>query len=286
MARRSRDLDLLHLPWYEGPAVHGCPLVVNVHDLDTLDHPEGYRWRFRAYYNTLLHIYLRRAQRIIVPSQYTLAQLEERWPGRPYVRIPYAVDAIFQPGDRASAAAGGRSLLYTGGFGHRKRLGDLVGAFALVARAREDVRLVVAGAATEDFRNDVERHGLLGRVDFSGFVEDNALAQLYRDADLLVYPSMLEGFGFPVLEAMASGTPVVATTGGSIPEIAGGAAVLVEPMRPQQFAGAILRLLGDDAEAARLREAGLRRAADFSWRACAEQTIEVYRDAIDASKRT
>jgi glycosyltransferase involved in cell wall biosynthesis len=277
MARASRSLDLMHLPWYEGPAWSRCPLVVNLHDLDTLEFASTYSWRFRAYYNSLLRLYIRQARLIIVPSRFTLEAVVARWPQLDCVLIPYGVDNVFRPGE---AGARPKTVLYTGGFGYRKRLGDLLESFERVAEAEPQATLVVAGSAPAAFQEAVSKLRAANRVRLTGFVEDQELAMLYREASVVVYPSMLEGFGFPVVEAMASGTPVVAARGGSVPEIAGGAACLVEPGRPADMAEAVLTILRDESLAGNLRDAGVVRARDFTWRRAAEQTLDAYRRAL------
>jgi glycosyltransferase involved in cell wall biosynthesis len=280
MARAGAKADLLHLPWYEGPARPGCPLVVSVHDLDTLERPDGYRWRFRAYYNSLLRLYVRTARRILVPSRASLESLEQRWPGRPYVHVPLGVDARFfsQPAEAATQPA--RTILYPGGFGIRKRLPDLVAAFERVAEKDGDVRLVVTGAPDGDDERLLRSGRFASRVDLVGSVSEDRLAELYRDAAVVAYPSEGEGFGFPVLEAFASGTPVVACDSGSVPEVAGGAALLVPPRRPGDLADALASVLSDAGLRDRLCTAGRERAQAFSWKQVAARTLDVYREAV------
>jgi glycosyltransferase involved in cell wall biosynthesis len=280
MARMSGDLDLLHLPWYEGPFRSGCPLVVNVHDLDTVERPEGYSLRFRAYYNALLRIYVRKARRIIVPSVATLEAVESRWPSAPCVVVPNGVDPIFeQPVD--GAYDGGPYILYSGGFGARKRFDDLLAAFDRVAESEADVRLLVAGAAPERVVRAVAASAARRRVDLVGYVQDSELVRMYHFASVVVYPSSLEGFGFPVVEAFATGTPVVATNAGSIPEIAGGACLLVQAGRPDELAEALLAVLRDGSLAARLATAGRERAGHYRWSEAARRTLDVYGEALE-----
>jgi glycosyltransferase involved in cell wall biosynthesis len=207
MARVTRDIDLLHLPWYEGPVRASCPLVVNVHDLDTIENRDSYSLRFRTYYNTLLRIYLRTARRIIVPSNATLEALKSRWPRGRYVLIPYGVDPVFEKPPEQMPNSGSPYILYSGGFGARKRLSDLLEAFDRVAEAERDVRLVIVGAAPQEFVRAVARTAARDRIELTGYVEDRQLVSLYRSASVVAYPSVLEGFGFPVLEAFATGTP-------------------------------------------------------------------------------
>jgi glycosyltransferase involved in cell wall biosynthesis len=279
MALATRHADLLHLPWYEGPALPRCPLVVSVHDTDTVDRPRGHRWRFRAYYNSLLRIYVRTARRILVPSQASMDALESRWPGRPYVLVPLAVDEVFVP-----QPGGGKPrspvVLYSGGFEQRKRLPDLLAAFDEIAQREPDVRLVITGEPDEEALRGVKSAKAGDRIDLVGRVDEPSLAELYRTAAVVAYPSEREGFGFPVLEGFASGTPVVACDSGSVPEVAGGAALLVPPRSPRDLADALHSVLTDSAVAERLRAAGLQRARAFSWERTARLTLDAYREAL------
>jgi glycosyltransferase involved in cell wall biosynthesis len=282
MARASRRLDLLHLPWYEGPIRPRCPLVVNVHDLDTVESIGNYSLRFRAYYNTLLRIYARTARRIIVPSTATLDALKSRWPGGQYALVPYAVDPIFEqpPTSRDSTNVGDPYILYSGGFAARKGLSDLLDAFSHVADVDRDARLIIVGAAPPDFVRSVRRVNSRGRIELRGYVEDQELVALYRSARVVAYPSILEGFGFPVLEAFAVGTPVVATRAGSIPEIAGNAGLLVSPSKPTELAEALLAVIQDDQLADRLAVAGRERSRSYRWSTTATRTLSVYQAAL------
>jgi glycosyltransferase involved in cell wall biosynthesis len=281
MARVTRGIELLHLPWYEGPVRASCPLVVNVHDLDTIENRDGYSLRFRTYYNTLLRIYLRTARRVIVPSNATLEALKSRWPRGRYVLIPYGVDPVFEKPSEQTPNSGSPYILYSGGFGARKRLSDLLEAFDRIAETESDVRLVIVGAAPQDFLRAVAGTAARERIDLMGYVEDRQLVSLYQSASVVAYPSVLEGFGFPVLEAFATGTPVVATRAGSIPEIAGDACLLVRPASPDELAEALLAVLRDDGLAARLAAAGHERAGRYSWTETARQTLALYRTVLE-----
>jgi glycosyltransferase involved in cell wall biosynthesis len=281
MPRITRAIDLLHLPWYEGPFRSACPLVVNVHDLDTIENRHGYSLRFRTYYNTLLRIYVRMARRILVPSTATLEALESRWPKGRYVLVPYGVDPIFEKPLDHAPKGGSPYILYSGGFGARKLLDNLLEAFDRVAQAERDVRLLIVGAAPEAFVRAVARTAVRDRIELTGYVEDRELVRLYRSASVVAYPSLLEGFGFPVVEAFASGTPVVATHAGSIPEIAGDACLLVRPGSPKELAEALLAVLRDATLAARLADAGRERAGRYRWSETARRTLAVYRAALE-----
>jgi glycosyltransferase involved in cell wall biosynthesis len=172
--------------------------------------------------------------------------------------IPHGVAEPFTP---HGEAAGGDYVLAVGTLEPRKNLARVVLA---AERARIDVRVVGAQGW-----GDVD-------VPTSGFVSDEELARLYRGAAALVYPSLYEGFGLPVLEAMATGTPVVTSLGGATAELADGAAVLVDPLDVDAIAGGIEEAV---ARREQLREAGLARSRSFSWRTAAGATVDVYREA-------
>jgi alpha-1,3-rhamnosyl/mannosyltransferase len=170
--------------------------------------------------------------------------------------------------------------LYTGGYGPRKRIDDLISAFDQIASAVATGELVMAGVPSTDAWNAINRSRHRRRIRVTGFVDDDQLAQLYRSAEVVAYPTLLEGFGFPVVEAFASGTPIVATRSGSIPEIARGAALLVEPGDARELAEAIRSVLDGNGLATSLSSAGLGRVAEYGWPRVALQTLDVYRKAI------
>ena len=278
MPRRALGADVLHLPWYEGPLIPPCRLVLNVHDLDTIENAHGYSWRFRAYYNALLRVHIRQAAAVIVPSRATRDAVSRKWPRAPLVHIPYGVDEVFFGDDEQATAEREPAILYTGGFGYRKRVGDLLQAFHSIGVRHRDVKLLITGSAPADVRSLVRAHPLSHRIDFTGYVDDLRLARLYRTALIVVYPSMLEGFGFPVLEAFAAATAVVAARSGSIPEIAGDAALLVPPRSPAELGDAIEQLLGDAGLRATLQTRGRERAEQYSWARTLEDTLALYRE--------
>jgi glycosyltransferase involved in cell wall biosynthesis len=153
----------------------------------------------------------------------------------------------------------------------------LLTAFQLVSRNDGRVRLGLTGDPPPDVLRQVATHPAAGRIDLYGRVPDSELARLYRRASVVAYPSILEGFGFPVLEAFASDTPVVAAASGSIPEIAGGGARLVGAGRPQELGEAIIEVLSDEQVAQDLRVRGRARAREFCWSKTAQLTLDLYR---------
>jgi glycosyltransferase involved in cell wall biosynthesis len=259
-------IDVLHCPTYYGPLRSRTPVVVTVHDLSVLRHPEAFpRWT-RSFVPRFAPLVLRAATRLIAVSEFTRSELVELL-GVPEAKIrvvPNAVDEIFVPdGD----AAEGDYVLAVGTLEPRKNLSRLAEAARLAG-----VELRVVGARGW---GDVPLAG----VRWLGEQDDEELARLYRGAAAVAYPSLYEGFGIPILEAMASGTPVVTSEGGATEEVAGGAAVLVDPRDPASIAAGIA---GAVARRDDLRALGLERARSFTWAEVARRTVDVYREAAGA----
>jgi glycosyltransferase involved in cell wall biosynthesis len=258
-----RSHDVLHCTTYYGPLRPRIPTVVTVHDLGVFRHPEAFpRWT-RAYVPLVVPHVLRAAARIIAVSEFTASELETLLHVRRdrIVVVPNAVDEIFTS---EGPAAEGEYVLAVGTLEPRKNLER-----ALQAAQRVGLSLRIAGAAGW---GGVEARG----ATWLGEIDDAELARQYRGAQCVVYPSLYEGFGIPVLEAMACGVPVVTSAGGATEEVADGAAVLVNPLDVEAIAAGI-----DEAMARRgeLRTQGLVRAREFSWDASAARTQDVYRDA-------
>ena len=265
LPHRARGADVLHCPTYRGPIRAGVPMVVTVHDVAVFRHPEAFPPWTRNYSRRIVPRVLRAARRIVAVSEFTAAELEAVLGVRreKISVVPNAVDAVFSPdGPRAD----GDYVLAVGTLEPRKNLPRVI-----EATARLDLELRVAGArgwGGIDVRGD--------GVTWLGEVDDDELARQYRGALCVAYPSLYEGFGIPVAEAMACGAPVVTSAGGATEEVAGGAAVLVDPLDPAAIAAGI-----EDAIARRdeLHALGLARAAAFSWDESARRTLDVYREA-------
>ena len=267
-ARRDR-VDVLHCPSQRAPIRSRVPLVVTIHDLAVLRHPETFNRWTRAYSSALLPRVVRGAERVIAVSEFTRRELVEllRVPDGKVRVIPNAVGPPFGPEGKA---AEGDYILAVGTLEPRKNLDRLVGAFERAGL--NGTRLLVTGARGW---GNVEPAGR--SVQWLGFVPDEELARLYRGARCVAYVSAYEGFGLPVLEAMASGTPVVASTAGALPEVAGDAAVLVPPRDPAALADGVERALGDRD---RLRALGIERSRRFTWQETARRTAAVYEELL------
>lgn len=258
------------------PLGYSGPSVVTVHDLSFERDPSLMSLRDRLVFRTAVPRSARRASRVIVVSERTKLDLIElaQVPAERIAVVPNGVGEQFSPD--GPEANGQPYALVVGSLEPRKDPLTAVEGFALLDSG--DLRLVFAGPDRGDgaaARAAVARRGLEQRVEFKGHVSGEELAALYRGAACLVFPSRDEGFGLPLLEAMASGVPVVATRAGALPEIAGDAAILVEPGSPVELAGGIERALADRE---RLVAAGFERAKQFTWAETAERTLAVYRE--------
>jgi glycosyltransferase involved in cell wall biosynthesis len=260
IARAARRLDILHCTTFRAPLRCRPPLVVTVHDVALLRHPEAFPPWHRTTGRAALRLGVRRADAIVAVSAFTRSELVELL-GVPEERVRVVPNGI-EPVFRADGpAAEGDYVLAVGTLEPRKNLARAVEAARLAG-----VELRVVGARGW---GGVEAPGWHGRVD------DAELAALYRGARCLVFPSLYEGFGLPVLEAMACGTPVVTSRGGATAEVAGGAAVLVDALDPASIAAGI-----DEAAARRdeLRPRGIERAAAFTWAHAADLVESLWRE--------
>jgi glycosyltransferase involved in cell wall biosynthesis len=262
---RKADADVLHCPTYRGPVRSVAPLVVTVHDLAVFRHPEAFNRWTRTYSPRVVPRVLAAARRIIAVSEFTRRELGDllHVPDGKIRVVPNGVDDEFT---REGPAADGDYVLAVGTLEPRKNLPRLV-----EAARRNDVELRVVGARGW---GGVEVAG--NGVRWLGEVDDAELARLYRGALCVAYPSVYEGFGIPVLEAMACGAPVVTSRGTAMEEVADGAAVLVDPNDPVELAAGLERAV---AERDVLVTRGLERARAFRWDAIADATVGVYREA-------
>jgi glycosyltransferase involved in cell wall biosynthesis len=260
LGRAARGLDVLHCTTFRGPVGSRVPTVVTVHDLAILRAPEAFPAWHRLYGKAGLTRVLRSADAIVAVSEFTRSEVIElaEVPDERIRVVPNGVDAVFAPD---GARAEGDYVLAVGTLEPRKNLARAVDA------AREaGVALRVVGARGW---GDVNVEGWVGEV------PDAELAGLYRGARCVVYPSLYEGFGLPVLEAMACGTPVVTSQGTAMEEVAGGAAVLVDPLSVSAIGEGICEAISRREE---LVPAGLARARSFTWDRAADAVVELWRE--------
>ena len=290
LAARRRSADLLHGVHYELPLRTRLPALVTVHDLTMLTHPEWHEASKVRYFGWAMRRAVAAARRVLCVSATTAHDLAERLqvdPGR--IDVTRLGTDLRPAGDAQVAALRGRLgldgpyLLGLGTVEPRKDLPTLVRAFAGLAGGLPH-RLVLAGLAgwgQGALAAAVADSGVADRILLCGYLAEADKAALLTGADVFAYPSRYEGFGLPVLEAMACGTPVVTTTGGSLPEVAGDAALLVDPGDPDALAAALAKLAGDPAARQAMAARGQARAATFTWQRCAAETAAAYRRALD-----
>ncbi len=287
--RRDRP-DLLHVQ-YTGPLFTGVPLVVSVHDVSFLEHPQ-YFTRFRA---TQLKITVKRtverAAAILTPSEFSRDAILRHYhlDEDKVVVVHNAVSSEFRPIDRQTAQSAverkfgipGPFVLMVGDLQPRKNHLGLLKAFEELLRTHPQLphRLVFVGKETwysRELHGALEKSGIADRVHCTGFVEDADLVQFYGACDLFVFPSFYEGFGLPILEAMACGRAVASSETTAMAEVADGAGILFNPDSTEQMVRAMRDVLVDPELRVRLERLGSQRATLFSWERAAERTLDVY----------
>ncbi|MBN1147315.1 MAG: glycosyltransferase family 4 protein [Anaerolineales bacterium] len=289
--------DLLHYPHFDLPWTASGAIAATIHDLKYIARPDFFPHVSRAKRLVMLAMMAftsRRARRVIAVSHSTRQDIIRRLhvePGK-VIAIPHGVDERYwQPAPASEIEAlrlryglGERLILFVGERRPHKNITGLLRAFAAFRRmAREPYQLVIAGKRYADYQEPeeiIESLALKNAVRLLEYVSDEDLPLLYRAADALVLLSYYEGFGLPVLEAMASGAPVVASNVTSLPEVVGQAGLLVSPDDPEQAAAAILKAIPGGALREPCIARGLERASQFTWEECARRTVEVYRQAI------
>ena len=292
---RRHQVNVLHSLHYSLPLLpSGARRVVTMHDMTAYLLPHMHTRAKGAYMRFFIRRAVQRADHLIFVSASALEDCR-RWSGLPLgnaVVVHHGKSDAFRPQGspeefatvRARYSLPERYLLYLGTLEPRKNVPLLLRAFADLVRRHPEARLVIAGKKGwhfDEIFDTARRLNLEGQILFTGYIDEADKPALMRGALLFVYPSLHEGFGIPVLEAMASGVPTIAGNRTSIPEIAGDGALLVNPESLPELIDA-LELLYSDAEArARLVVKGLNQAAKFSWKKTAEETADVYREAAE-----
>jgi glycosyltransferase involved in cell wall biosynthesis len=292
IARAARGADLLHVPHYNAPLLYRGPLLVSIHDVIHITDPV-YRLGVRAwlYARPVLNLVARKADHIVTVSEYSKAQIVEQLgvPSSKVTAIYNGVNSQFCCVDRSEAfAAVSRALglrtpyvLYVGNLKPHKNVSTLLRAFALL-RNRKDTpqELLIIGDDARwgrARREECFRFGINDVTHFVPHVAQELLPKIYAAADLLVMPSTIEGFGLPVLEAMACGTPVVCSRATSLPEVGGDAVLYFDPASPEELASVIERVVNSPELQETLRAKGLERAKQFTWEDSTRKHVELYR---------
>jgi glycosyltransferase involved in cell wall biosynthesis len=272
--------------------------VVTIHDLFPLDHPEWFAANFVRVYRAVVPTLMRRVQRLIAVSEYTKRRIVEAVPEAESKTavIHSGIGGQFRPASIHAAGEAahelglppGRYVLSVSSIEPRKNVARILQAWErALPGLPPDMWLVLAG---KQGKASVFGSSAVGpvpeRVRFTGYVPDHLLPGLYAGAQAFLFPTLAEGFGFPPLEAMACGVPVLTSNGSSLIEVCGGAAVLVNPLNVDEIASAILPLISDGSLRRSLRERGLARASQFSWESTARKTAALFEQELSREGRT
>lgn len=289
LALRQTHPDVCHYPNYLAPLISGCPSVVTIHDMTLFITPRLHSFKKLALDRTLIPHVARKAAAIITVSnsaRHDIVRFLKVPKGKVRV-IPNAVSPMFRPVcDAAQLEATRRRyglrepfILYVGTIEPRKNIARLAQAFAQLKRRGLPHKLALVGQPgwhVGPIFAEIERLGIKRDTLFTGYVPAEDLPALYSLAETMAFPSIYEGFGLPVLEAMACGAPVVTSRSSSLAEVAGDAALLVNPFCVDELADALYRLHKEPDLRAELRERGLNRAALFTWESAARATVDLY----------
>jgi glycosyltransferase involved in cell wall biosynthesis len=291
---RRHKVDLLHSPHFNIPLVSPCPTVVTIHDVIYLACKQDLPSRLgRLYYRVMMAAAVRRADTILTDSEFSKKDIVRYLHANP-ARIDVVYPAVPPGFDRVTSCERIHAvlsrygidedyILYTGIYKLRKNHAGLLRAFRGFLTYGRKARLVFAGPLGEGeaaLRSLANELGIGGQVVFAGFVPDCDLASLYSGARVYACPSLYEGFGFTVLEAMACGIPVVCSAETSLPEVAGDAALYADPRNPIEFAAALERAFFDSELRAQLIQRGSINRRRFSWESAASRVLAVYHRAI------
>jgi glycosyltransferase involved in cell wall biosynthesis len=294
---RQHKLDVLHIPSYRRMLwPKPCPLVATIHDLAPFHVSKKYDWKRMLYARVFVRRLTRRQNRIVAISENTARDIATFF-GLGGDRVTVVHNGLdherFAPGNRdaAKAEAGRRYgfkapfFLYVARLEHpAKNHVRLISAFErFKAQTGSNWQLVFAGSdwhGAETVHEAIRQSPVAADIDSLGFVKDEELPDLYRAADVFVYPSLYEGFGMPPIEAMACGCPVISSTRGSLGEIIGDAAAIIDPEDIHSMANELGAFAQDAELRNRYRAAGLLQAAKFNWAKTAQQTLRVYESLL------
>lgn len=286
-------VDLLHCPFYTMPMFCPVPAVVTVHDITFDLHPEWYTRRARFAFGRFAASSARRARHVLTVSECSRRDIIRTYGVRPdrVTAVPLAPASEFAPVSDPERLAAVKSrygldgpyVLHVGSITPRRNIDRLLDAFAGVRREARDTKLLIAGSVespSPPVDVAVRRRGLGDVVRVAGYVDAGDLPALYSGATVVAYPSLYEGFGLPVLEAMACGAPVLASSTSCFPEVIGDAGLMVDPEDTDAIAKGLLDLISDGGLREHFSRAGIEHAARFTWERTARGTLEVYRRVL------
>ncbi|MGB9641900.1 MAG: glycosyltransferase family 4 protein [Candidatus Ratteibacteria bacterium] len=289
---KRAQIDVLHTQYHIPPFTR-IPSVITLHDVSYLTHPEFFPFPEWIKMKLLMPYSIKRAKKIITVSNFSRMEILKKYGDidEKICMIHNGVDEQFKPSDEtkilkvlAKYRISRPYILSVSNLQPRKNLQGLIRAFSRILRNNKDFpcTLVITGKKLwlyDEIFSAIEP-ATKEKIYFTDYVENNDLIALYGGAEMLVYPSFYEGFGLPVLEAMACGCPVIASSKSSLPEIVGNAGILINPYSEQELSSAILTLHQDKNLQKELKEKGIKQAKKFSWAECARKTIEVYKNIV------
>jgi len=292
---RAAKADILHQPCFSAPIFYTGKIVITVHDLISMHFPKNLPLASRMFYSKWMPFSYRRADKIIAISEDTKKDIMVRLhiPEEKIKVIHSAVSPVFQEIKdevfsrkiKNKYKTGDKFILDVGTLEPRKNLPFLVRAYNLaLKKAQIPHNLVLSGKKGwyyDDLFQLIKDLKLEDKVIFTGYVAEEDLPGLYNAADLFAFPSLYEGFGFPPLEAMACGTPVISSNTSSLPEVVGSAGILLAPENEQIWADKIIEVIQNPVLKQKMRENGLKQAKKFSWEETAQKTIAVYQEVYN-----
>jgi len=286
-ALKKYKVDLYHATGNNGiPFFCPVPSVLTVHDIIPLEIKDYFSYSplpvlSKLSYSFRLKTSLLKATKIVTDSNFVKTELIKKlnvMPGK-IQTIYLGTPEVSSKGKLPSNLIGKKYILNHGGMDIRKNQETLIKSFAIVHKQNKEIKLVITGEnirIKKQLKNLISKLDLTDSVIFTGYVEDESLGSIIKNSLMICYPSLSEGFGFPILEAFSFGVPVISSNTSSIPELAEGASVLINPNDEKQIADAILRVLKDNKLADRLKKAGLERAKNFSWEKCINEYLNLY----------
>lgn len=299
LARADRP-DLIHVQ-YNAPLFASAPIVVTVHDVSFLEHPEYFPVSRRSQLRLTVARTVKRAARVLTVSEFSRDAILHAYdiPASKITVVPNAANPEFRVIGRGLAQRAARELLKfdgpfvlsVGDLQPRKNQIGLIAAFAklLTDYPQLNHHLVLTGQETwfaSRVREAARDCGFASRIHFTGFVSDTELLQLYNACDCFVFPSFYEGFGLPILEAMACGRAVACSNTSAMPEVADGAGLLFDPYAVEEIGRAMRDILLDAELRGRMERLGLQRASQFTWKKSARATLDVYKEIVHSSRGT
>jgi O-antigen biosynthesis alpha-1,2-mannosyltransferase len=273
--RKASPKDFFFSPGYNTPLYCACRFVFTIHDLSHVYCPENTSPVIQLYYATIMKRACRRASKIFTVSEFTRSQIVE-WSGVNKEKV-FNVGCGVDPAYRPEGDVYGVPYPYLLCVSNRKRHKNEFRMVEAFGRANIDkkIHLVFTGEPSKELSAFIASQGLTNRVNFVGIVPEERLPALYRGTIALIFASLYEGFGLPLLEAMACGAPVVTSNVTAMPEVAGGSAMVVDPKSIDQISKAMSQVVTDSSLRRQLRQKGLVRAVEFSWTATVGRVIEL-----------